>query len=127
MKIVRGADISFIPASHEDPKDPGTYKKVLFNRDDFGEGHVQMINWAKMPAGKAFQLHYHETLAEIFVIIKGQAALKVDEEEIILAPGDAVRIDADEKHEMKTVGSEDVEYVVMGISTGEQGKTVVIS
>jgi hypothetical protein len=33
MKIVRGKDFEFVPASHEDPKDPGTYKKVLFGGD----------------------------------------------------------------------------------------------
>ena len=124
MKIVRGKDFEFVPASHEDPKNPGTYKKVLFGRDEFIEGHAQMINWARMPVGKEFNLHYHETLVEIFVMLKGTADITVNDVTESIVPGDAVMIDIGEKHSMKNTGNEDVEYLVFGISTGPDGKTV---
>ena len=48
MKIIKNALIPFIPASHEDPVDPGVFKKVLFKAEDFAKGHIQIINWAKL-------------------------------------------------------------------------------
>jgi len=124
MKIVRGKDFEFVPATHEDPKDPGTYKKVLFGRDEFIEGHAQMLNWARMPKGKAFNLHYHETLVEVFVMVKGTAEITVNETTEQIGVGDAVMIDIGEKHSMKNTGDDDVEYIVFGISTGADGRTV---
>ena len=124
MKIVKGNDFEFVPASHEDPKDPGTYKKVMFGRDEFIEGHAQMINWARMPKGKSFNLHYHETLVEIFVMIKGTAEITVDDTTENIEVGDAVMIDIGEKHSMKNTSDGDVEYIVFGISTGADGRTV---
>jgi mannose-6-phosphate isomerase-like protein (cupin superfamily) len=126
MKIVRGKDFEFVPASHEDPKDPGTYKKVLFGREEFIDGHAQMLNWARMPVGKSFNLHYHETLVEVFVMLKGKADITVGGETEAIGPGDAVMIDIGQKHSMKNTGDEDVEYIVFGISTGADGKTVNI-
>ncbi|NMB56994.1 hypothetical protein GYA19_03600 [Candidatus Beckwithbacteria bacterium] len=29
MKIIRASDIQFVPASHEDPKNPGVLKKIM--------------------------------------------------------------------------------------------------
>lgn len=124
MKLVRGNQFEFVPATHEDPKDPGTYKKVLFGRDEFIEGHAQMINWARMPVGKSFNLHYHETLVEIFVMIKGTAEITVNDVTEQIGVGDAVMIDIGEKHSMKNTSDGDVEYIVFGISTGADGKTV---
>ena len=60
MKIVRFSDLSFIPASHEDPKDPGALKKILLKRDDLPAGRIQKINWARIPKGKTFAAHFHE-------------------------------------------------------------------
>lgn len=126
MKTVLAADRQFIPASHENPLSPGTWKKVLFQKDDFQLGRVQMVNWARMPAGQALAPHYHEDMQEVFIILRGTAELTVGVETIALGPGDAIRIDPREVHRMRNTGAEDVDYVAMGISAGTNGRTVVV-
>jgi mannose-6-phosphate isomerase-like protein (cupin superfamily) len=124
MKITRSADIEYVPASHENPVSPGVWKKVLCQRADLQAGHVQMINWARMPVGKAFAPHYHEDMQEVFVILRGTAEITIDEETAVLTAGDAVLIGARDVHVMRNTGEEDVEYLAMGISSGEGGRTV---
>jgi mannose-6-phosphate isomerase-like protein (cupin superfamily) len=126
MKIVFAADRQFIPASHENPLAPGTWKKVLFQKEDFQPGRVQMVNWARMPSGHAFAPHYHEDMQEIFVIFQGTAEITVDGQSIALAPGDAILIDAHEVHRMRNTGADDVDYMAMGISAEAGGRTMVV-
>jgi len=126
MKTSFGADHPFVPASHENPLDPGVWKKVLFPQADLQSGVVQMVNWARLPAGKRFAAHYHEDMQEIFVILQGEAHLQVGADRVVMRRGDAVRIDAREVHTMSNPGSDAVEYLVVGISAGAGGRTVVV-
>ena len=75
MKFIAAADKSFVPAGHENPLAPGVLKKVLFVKDDLREGRIQMVNWAKLPAGNRFAAHYHESMQEIFIMMTGQVRL----------------------------------------------------
>ncbi len=126
MKISYGADYEFVPASHENPLDPGVWKKVLFPKADLQAGVVQMVNWARLGAGKHFAAHYHEDMQEIFIILQGEAHLTVETQTAVLRSGDAVRIDPREVHAMSNPGTEDVQYVVVGITSGMGGRTVVV-
>jgi mannose-6-phosphate isomerase-like protein (cupin superfamily) len=127
MKLVRGADLSFIPASHEDPKNPGVLKKVLLERKDLVSGHVQMVNWASLPAGKSFASHYHEDMDEIFIVVSGTVRMKVQSEVFELQKGDAVVVEMGEVHTMKNVTNRDVEYIVVGITRDTGGKTINVT
>lgn len=124
MKVVHFEDLKFIPASHEDTKNPGALKKVLFKREDLDTGTVQMINWAKIPAGKSFAPHYHEEMFEVFIIINGKVKVQINDEEAILEAGDAVLVPEKKIHKMTNLGSEDVDYIAMGIAKRPGGKTV---
>src|SRR5208282_134268 len=126
MKIIRAADKSFVPASHENPLAPGVWKKILFQRDELQPGTVQMVNWARLPVGNSFAAHYHEDMQEIFMIVAGEAQMDVGGETVVLVRGDTIAIDAGEVHRMINRGSEDVEYVVVGITGNRGGKTVVV-
>lgn len=126
MKVVRGSEISFVPASHEDPSKPGVYKRVLATHADLLCGQVMMVNWAKLPAGSAFQRHYHEDMQEVFVLLGGPVTMTVDGDPQTLNSGDAILISPREIHEMTNDSDADVEYIVFGISTGEGGQTVVV-
>jgi mannose-6-phosphate isomerase-like protein (cupin superfamily) len=127
MKIVKAKDLPFIPASHEDPVNPGVWKKVLLKRDDFVDGHVQMVNWAKLPKGSSFNNHHHEDMEEVFIIISGNVVMKVANEEQELEEGDAVVVPPQTDHEMKNNSEKDVEYIVFGIALGDgTGKTVIV-
>ncbi|OGE38335.1 hypothetical protein A3B45_00785 [Candidatus Daviesbacteria bacterium RIFCSPLOWO2_01_FULL_39_12] len=124
MKIVRLQDLDFIPASHEDPKDPGALKKVLLKRGDLPEGRIQMINWSKIPVGKTFAPHYHQSMIEVFIIMSGKVKVKIDNEEAILEKGDMIIAMEKQVHTMTNIGDKDVDYFAMGVATSEGGKSV---
>ena len=125
MQIIRGHEIEFTAASHEDSIDPGVLKRVLATKNDLVAGRVQMVNWARLPVGKSFQRHYHEDMQEVFVIVDGIVGVEVNGHQDELRRGDAILIDPRESHQMTNVCDEDVHYIVFGISTGDGGKTVV--
>lgn len=126
MKIVKFKDLDFIPASHEDSKDPGALKKVLLKRDDIPAGRIQMINWAKIPVGKTFAPHYHESMIEVFIIMSGKVRVKIDSDEAILEKGDMVIAKEGQVHTFENISDEDVNYFAMGVVTSEGGKTVTL-
>ncbi len=126
MKIVRLKDLEWVPASHEDPQSAGVLKKVLLSKADLLEGLPQMVNWCILGKGKSFQAHYHQDMEEIFILLKGEARIRVGEEEADLAKEEAVVVPFPMVHEMKNVGEEEVEYIAIGISLGKGGKTVLV-
>lgn len=126
MRIIRSKKLAYTPASHEDPQDPGVYKKVLAQRTDFPDGRVQMVNWARLPHGKAFRNHYHETLTELFIIIHGKVRGVVDGREFTLDQGDALLVAPYECHTLVNIAPHDSLYVVIGITDAPDGKTVVV-
>ena len=126
MKIIRSKDFDFIPASHEDHKDPGVLKKVLLEKNDIVNGRIQMINWAKLLPNKEFVAHYHEDMEEIFIILNGQAKFIIDDEIETVGKGDIVVVPIKGVHSMKNETDQGLEYIVMGVATGKDGKTVVV-
>ena len=77
MRVIRANDREYIPASHEDPTKPGVMKKVLATKAEIIDGKVQMINWAKLPVGTSFRLHYHEDMEETFIMVCGTAQMRI--------------------------------------------------
>jgi len=127
MKIIRFDKIKYIPASHENPKDPGVLKKILANKKDLLTGQLQMINWAKLLPNKTFVSHYHQDMQEIFIILSGQAKFIIDEEEKTVKRGDVIIVPIKKLHSMKNKTNKEIEYIVMGIATNKGGKTVIES
>jgi mannose-6-phosphate isomerase-like protein (cupin superfamily) len=126
MKIIRLKELEFVPAGHEDPKSPGVLIKILLKKVDLLAGQLQMVNWAKMGIAKSFRPHYHQDMEEIFIILKGKARIRIPGEEAELAKEEVVVIPVGQVHEMRNIGDEEVEYLVIGISQGKGGKTIVI-
>ena len=126
MKIIRLKELEFLPAGHEDPKSPGVLIKILLQKRDLLADHLQMVNWAKLGVGKSFRPHYHQDMEEIFIILKGKSRIRIQEEEAELGKEQMVLIPLGQIHEMKNIGPEEVEYIVIGISQGKGGKTVLI-
>ncbi len=125
MQIIRGNQIPFTPASHEDPADPGVLKRVLATKSHLLAGRVQMVNWSCLPAGKSFRRHFHEDMQEVFIILDGRVQMNIGEITCELDAGDAVLIDPMEIHQMTSLSDTDVNYIVFGVSTESGGKTIV--
>jgi len=126
MKIFRLNEMEWIPASHENQQTPSVWKKVLLEKANLIEGRVQMVNWCRMEPGKAFSPHYHEDMEEIFLILRGKARIRIGEGAAEIKSQEAVVIPPREVHEMKNTGEEDLEYLALGISQGQGGKTVLV-
>ncbi|MBI5448841.1 cupin domain-containing protein [Candidatus Gottesmanbacteria bacterium] len=115
MNIIHVADIPKVPASHEDPRDPGVLKQVLLRRDDIPVGRIQMVNWATIPPGKSFRLHRHENMTEICVILEGTAQMKIDNGKYSVTRGDTFVIPSTSFHSMINLGAQPVLYLVIGV------------
>ena len=127
MKSILANATGFVPASHEDPRNPGVLKRVIATKDDFQAGHVQMLNWSRLPVGSSFQLHYHEDMQEVFVLLTGCVTMKCGEQTVTMRVGDTVIIQPGEIHQMRNQGDVVAEYIVFGISSQKGGRTVVVS
>ncbi|MDP1721772.1 MAG: cupin domain-containing protein [Candidatus Gottesmanbacteria bacterium] len=126
MKIVRSSTIPKAPASHEDLKNPGVLKQVLFRRDDLAPGRIQMINWSTLLPNKSFRRHYHEAMEEVFIILNGEVEITVGGKKSTLGKGDIVVIPENTIHVMKNLTDQEINYIAIGISRDEAGKTIVI-
>ena len=126
MNFIPSAASGFIPASHEDSKNPGVLKRVIATQRDFQAGHVQMLNWAQLPVGSSFQPHYHEDMQEVFVLLSGVVTMKCGEQTVAMQVGDTVIVNPEEIHQMQNVGDVVAEYIVFGISAQKGGRTVVV-
>lgn len=126
MIIRKLINIKELPPSHEDPKNPGSLKKIIFEKKEFPDKLMpQMINWARIPVGKKFNLHYHQDMVEIFIIIKGKVIMTVGNEKKILKVNEIVMVPAKSDHEMRNIGKTDALYYVIGLSSGMGGKTII--
>lgn len=126
MKYIPRDNSDYIPASHEDPKNPGVLKRVIATAADLQAGQVQMVNWARLPAGHSFQKHYHEDMQEVFVLLQGSVVMTVGKESVRMSAGDTVIVDVRELHQMANSGDAEAEYIVFGVASGEGGQTVVV-
>lgn len=84
---------------------------------------MKMLNYAVIQPGRSFQLHHHETLEEVFYILKGQAEITIGEETQPISTGMAVLIPRHAPHQMKNTGTEPLEYLAFGAANGD-GATV---
>lgn len=124
MKLVRHQEVSYQPASHEDPRSPGVLKKVMATTGQLSQGKVQMINWARLEPAKSFEAHYHQDMEEVFIIVSGSPQMSIDKHRLTLARGDMVLVQEGEIHQMTNPTDQVVEYVVVGISRQTGGQTI---
>lgn len=126
MNKVSFKSLGFIPASHEDKNNPANLKKVLLARDNLMPGRIQMVNWAILSSGRTFTAHYHEDLEEIFIVLTGKVTMVVGKSKQYLEKGDTMVVSPNETHSMQNNTSEDIEYIVIGISKIGKGKTIIV-
>jgi mannose-6-phosphate isomerase-like protein (cupin superfamily) len=121
MKFIPSTASGFVPASHENPLNPGVLKRIIATRAD-----LQMVNWARLPKGSSFQLHFHEDMQEVFILLSGQVDMRCGSQTVAMHAGDTVIVDVREVHKMTNTGDVDAEYLVFGISSGQSGRTIVV-
>jgi putative monooxygenase len=55
--------------------------------------------------------HYHEQVEETFYVRQGRAAFEVNDEEIVAEAGTALRMEPQDRHAVRNVGTDDLKLV----------------
>ena len=126
MKYMQLAKLEWIAAGHENPSSPGVIKKVLLNRFDELNGKLMMLNYAMIKPGESFNEHYHNGMDEVFVIVCGNAIMRIESEVVKMSKGDMMLVHAGETHKMYNMGHVDLEYIVFGVAGNRDVETVVL-
>lgn len=105
------------PAAHEDPADPGVWKKVIVKHEEVDPlSKLMMINLCKVPVGKTHKAHSHETMEEIFYFTDGNGEVRINDEFAEVGPGDRIIVPAKSVHQVKNTGDKELFYVGLGIA-----------
>ena len=88
---------------------------LLLAKGQFGAEHLA-VTWVDCPAGSEQPLHMHAGLEQVYVIVRGSARVKVEDEIVELGEWDAIRFDKDTMRNVEA-GPEGVEYLAFGAGT----------
>jgi mannose-6-phosphate isomerase-like protein (cupin superfamily) len=117
IKKINEKEREWESANHEDPKDPGVWKKVIVKHEEVdSKSNLMMINLCKVPVGKTHKAHSHETMEEIFYFTEGVGMVKIDDEIVDVGAGDRVIVPAKSVHQVKNTGDEELLYIGLGIA-----------
>jgi mannose-6-phosphate isomerase-like protein (cupin superfamily) len=85
-------------------KDGSEIRELLAYRNS--SIHNQSLAEAQIPVGGATVEHYHVRTEEIYFITGGQGRMRIDGEEALVKPGDAIAIPAGKRHKIWNTGEE---------------------
>jgi mannose-6-phosphate isomerase-like protein (cupin superfamily) len=85
------------------------------------EPSVFLTNWSYMdhlllPPGASEGLHRHAGIEEIYYVLNGDGQAQVNGETAEIHKGDAVPVLLNEVHSFKNNGSQDLEFMIIGIA-----------
>ena len=107
MKIIRIEEVSgILPAKH--------YDLVTRRIADAAIGAKAMgVSLVRMsPTGRA-DFHIHENAEQLFIVLKGEMAMKTDQQEVRLKPMEAAFVSPGERHQNFNVAEGETEYIVV--------------
>ncbi len=99
---------------------------LIGDSEELGGSKGHSFAYVVIPPGKSSQHHYHPVAEETYYILTGEAKMVVDGEEFSLKPGDALLISPPEKHQIFSVGEDDLEFVVVCAPPWEPNNTVYL-
>ncbi len=76
--------------------------------ETLGLSHMKLAPNFRIPFG-----HKHEGQEEVYVVVKGSARIKVEDEIVDVGPWDAIRFDSDTMRNVEA-GPDGVEYIAFG-------------
>lgn len=85
-------------------------------------GELQNVDWEAMtygylPAGAAFDWHFHRDIDEAMMVIKGEGKVFDNDGEYTYAPGDLFIFPANQEHRILNCSTEEHEFLFVRIHT----------
>jgi len=82
---------------------------------------VFLTNWSYvdhlvLPAGTTDGLHRHSGVEEVYYVINGAGEASVGSETVAIRKGDAVPLQLNEPHAFRNTGTDDLEFMILGIA-----------
>ncbi len=111
MKLVHTNQLPEIGTSHND----AIKKKVFIKKDEVPQ--LMMFGSATFAPGQEVETHKHDSMYEVFYIQTGKAEFIINDQKLIVVPGDCVTIEQGEYHSMRNPFHENVTWVYFGIAT----------
>ena len=84
-------------------KDGSEIRELLSHRNS--SIRKQSLAEARIFPGDSTTLHHHPLTEEIYYILDGRGRMRIDEEERIVGPGDAIAIPPGQKHTITNIGT----------------------
>ena len=117
MKKINRKDRDWEPATHEDPNDPGVWKKVIVKHEEADpQSKLMMVNLARVLVGKVHPAHIHRTMEEIFYFLEGEGEVILDGEVESVRSGDRIIVPAGVSHEIRNTGKIELKFIGIGIA-----------
>jgi mannose-6-phosphate isomerase-like protein (cupin superfamily) len=76
-----------------------------------------------IPPGKSSLLHYHPIAEESYYILKGEARIRVGEQESRISPGQIILIPPGKAHKIVSAAEVDLEFLTICVPAWEPGNT----
>ena len=95
------------------------FGRTAIGGETLGVSHIKLEPSFRIPFG-----HKHENQEEVYVVIRGSARIKVDDEIVELGELDAIRFDTGTMRQVEA-GPDGVEYVAFGSGTDPRDAEMV--
>ncbi|KMO36364.1 hypothetical protein VQ02_15485 [Methylobacterium variabile] len=116
---------SFAAASLEEVTAHGGARPILTRRVVGRTDSLNFIDLTVVPSGSDIGVHTHaDDNEEIYVVVSGNATMRVDGRTIAVSPGDVVVNRPGGTHGLWNTGDEEVRLVVIEVPRGRAGRTV---
>ena len=102
-------EIPLVNSSH-----PNINKRVCFSNEDFNS-NITQIAFTELKKGEEILPHLHETMEEIFLILKGSCEFIVDDCLIVAKKNSLIRIPAGKQHSINAISSCSIFYFGVSI------------
>ena len=94
----------------------GSRVKVLMSGKDTG-GQFCMMEF-QGPAGRSTPMHVHDREEETVHVLEGQLEVTIDNENVLVGPGETVLLRRHIPHRLATKGDVDARYIVVCVPAG---------
>ena len=100
--------------------------EMIGRPENLGGAIKHSVSYVVIPPKCSSRLHYHPQDEETYYILKGKARMIINGKEYHVGSGDAILINPPEKHQIFTIGSEDLEFVVISAPAWQPSNSVFL-